>query len=142
DAGSRFFVKNLENVQGDERDVIILSIGYAKPPAGRLRQYFGDLNKPGGDRRLNVAITRARSRMIVVSSFHPHELRPQDATHRGVELLQRFLLYAERQSNLDYTAGPRPPLNGFERSVLKAMEEEGLPVHPQWGTAGYWLDFA
>jgi very-short-patch-repair endonuclease len=142
DAGSRFFIKNLENVQGDERDVTILSIGYAKPPTGKLRQRFGDLNKSGGDRRLNVAITRARSRMTVVSSFHPYDLRPQEAKHRAVELLQRFLQYAEQQCSLDYTVGSRPALNGFERSVLEAMEAAGLPVYPQWGTAGYWLDFA
>ncbi|MFI6504207.1 AAA domain-containing protein [Nonomuraea typhae] len=142
DAGSRFFIKNLENVQGDERDVTILSIGYAKLPGGKLRQHFGDLNKSGGDRRLNVAITRARSRMTVVSSFHPYDLRPQEAKYRAVELLQRFLQYAEQQCSLNYTTGSRPALNGFERSVQKAMEAAGLPAYPQWGTAGYWLDFA
>ncbi|MEU7890843.1 AAA domain-containing protein [Microbispora bryophytorum] len=142
DARSRFFIKNLENVQGDERDVTILSIGYAKASTGKLRQHFGDLNKPGGDRRLNVAITRARNRMTVVSSFHPYDLRPQEAKHRAVELLQRFLQYAQQQGTLDYTVGSRPTLNGFERSVLEAMEAANLPVYPQWGTAGYWLDFA
>ncbi|MEU6788827.1 AAA domain-containing protein [Nonomuraea angiospora] len=141
-ASSRFFVKNLENVQGDERDVIILTIGYAKLPTGKLSMQFGDLNKTGGHRRLNVAITRARCRMTVVASFHPYDLRPQQTRHQGVELLQRFLQYADQQGRLDFTAGQRPELNGFERSVLKAMETAGLPVHPQWGTAGYWLDFA
>ncbi|MGI5268882.1 AAA domain-containing protein [Nonomuraea sp. CA-218870] len=141
-ASSRFFVKNLENVQGDERDVIILTIGYAKLPTGKLSMQFGDLNKAGGHRRLNVAVTRARCRMIVVASFHPYDLKPQQTKHQGVQLLQRFLQYADQQGRLDFTAGPRPELNGFERSVLEAMEAEGLPVHPQWGTAGYWLDFA
>ena len=90
----RFFVKSLENVQGDEREAIILSIGYAKNAAGTLALRFGALTREDGDRRLNVAITRARKRITVVSSFHPTELTPQrvQATkHGGAELLRLYL---------------------------------------------------
>jgi len=79
DAAERFFVKNLERVQGDERDAIILSIGYGKTPHGRVLHRFGPLNIEGGERRLNVAITRARRRMTVVSSFTAADLGPRAA---------------------------------------------------------------
>ena len=78
-APERFFVKNLERVQGDERDAIILSIGYGKTPHGRVLHRFGPLNLEGGERRLNVAITRARRRMTVVSSFARRRPRPEPA---------------------------------------------------------------
>src|SRR5262249_4237041 len=69
-----FFVKNLENVQGDERDVIFLSIGYGPDEAGRVAMRFGPLNREGGERRLNVAVTRARERMTVISSLRAQDL--------------------------------------------------------------------
>ena len=142
----RFFVKSLENVQGDERDGIILSIGYAKSATGSLALRFGPLSREDGDRRLNVAITRARKRVTVVSSFHPTELSPQrlQATkHRGAELLRLYLEYADDQSRIDKgPSGGTASLNGFEQSVLTALQSAGLPVWPQWGVAGYRIDFA
>src|SRR5262249_28412 len=89
----RFFVKNLERVQGDERDAIILSIGYGKNEAGDLVYRFGPLLYDGGERRLNVAITRARRRMTVVSSFGHEDMR-LDYPKVGVQLLRGFLEYA------------------------------------------------
>ncbi len=94
DRAERFFVKNLERVQGDERDAIILSIGYGKTPHGRVLHRFGPLNIEGGERRLNVAITRARSRMTVVSSLRASDLDPTRLKARGALMLRDFLAYA------------------------------------------------
>src|SRR6185436_18343808 len=93
DKHERFFVKNLERVQGDERDAIILSIGYGKNEAGNLLYRFGPLLQKGGERRLNVAITRARQRMTVVSSFNHADMRP-DYPKEGVKLLRGYLEFA------------------------------------------------
>ncbi|MFJ7086424.1 AAA domain-containing protein [Streptomyces griseus] len=145
--GKRFFVKSLEHVQGDERDAIILSIGYAKAPSGRLRMSFGPLNKAGGERRLNVAVTRARETMTVVSSFSHHDFDHQALStvrNQGPELLRRFLEYCEHKGDLART-GQRhaaQELNPFEQQVLEAMEDAGIPVVPQWGVSDYRIDFA
>jgi very-short-patch-repair endonuclease len=140
--GRRLFVKSLERVQGDERDAIILTIGRAKGPDGRLSMNFGPLNQEGGERRLNVAITRARRRMTVVSSFTPHDMPPNWGT-LGPELLRQFLAFAENGGRLDRVGRAEPTeLNGFERSVLSALEGAGVPVTPQWGVSGYRIDFA
>ena len=84
DADERFFIKNLERVQGDERDAIVLSIGYAKSTNGQLSHNFGPLNQDGGERRLNVAITRARRRMTLVSSFSATDIDLNRTNARGV----------------------------------------------------------
>ena len=82
-------------MQGDERDAIILSIGYGKTPHGRVLHRFGPLNIEGGERRLNVAITRARSRMTVVSALRASDLDPSRLKARGALMLRDFLAYAE-----------------------------------------------
>src|SRR6202007_259855 len=86
-----FFVKNLERVQGDERDAIILSVGYGKNEDGRLLYRFGPLNMEGGERRLNVAVTRAKERMTLLSSFSHLDMDPARSSSRGVELLRAYL---------------------------------------------------
>ena len=88
------FVKNLENVQGDERDVILFSIGYGKDETGKLIMIFGPLNRDGGWRRLNVAVTRSRIEMKVFSSMSPEEIRINDTASEGVRAFKRFLQYA------------------------------------------------
>ena len=88
------FVKNLENVQGDERDVILFSIGYGKDETGKLIMNFGPLNRDGGWRRLNVAVTRSRIEMKVFSSISPEEIRINDTASEGVKAFKRFLQYA------------------------------------------------
>lgn len=88
------FVKNIENVQGDERDVIIFSIGYAPDERGRLSMQFGSLNAKGGENRLNVAVTRARERVYVVTSLWPEQLTVADAANEGPKLLKAYLTYA------------------------------------------------
>jgi very-short-patch-repair endonuclease len=138
-----FFVKNLERVQGDERDAVILSIGYGKNAAGKLLYRFGPLLLNGGERRLNVAITRARRRMTVVSAFTAADMDPARTTSEGVRLLRSFLAFAESGGNtLGPAAAERPPLNAFELDVRDRLAAAGIPVTPQYGVAGYFIDFA
>ncbi|MBR3680933.1 MAG: DUF4011 domain-containing protein [Clostridia bacterium] len=87
------FIKNLENVQGDERDIIIFSIGYAENEEGKLYTSFGSLSVEGGENRLNVAVTRARSKIIVVTSIEPEELKVEGSKHLGPKLLKKYLTY-------------------------------------------------
>ena len=125
----RFFVKNIERVQGDERDVIILSVGYHKDANGRLPYRFGPLNQDGGERRLNVAVTRARSRVEVVSSFSHHDMEAGRSSARGVELLRQYLQYAATEARVLGSASHDVPLNPFELSVKAGLERAGHPGH-------------
>ncbi len=90
-----FFIKNLETVQGDERDTIIFSTAYGKDESGRLYHNFGPLNRAGGERRLNVAVTRARENVILVSSMHFTDIDPKKSSAEGVAALRNYLQYAE-----------------------------------------------
>ena len=138
-----FFVKNLERVQGDERDAIILSIGYGKNSEGRLLYRFGPLNIEGGERRLNVAITRARNRMTLVSSFSAADMDPGKLRAEGAKMLGRYLAYAESKgSDLGSVAVDKPELNPFERDVRDQMVAAGIPLVAQYGCSGYWIDYA
>ena len=92
------FVKNLENVQGDERDVIILSVGYAKDSNGKVCNRFGSLSVYGGENRLNVAITRARKQTIVVTSIEPEQLCSTNTKSIGAKILKKYLIYAREVS--------------------------------------------
>jgi hypothetical protein len=91
---SSLFVKNIENVQGDEKDVIIFSVGYAPDKKGKMMMQFGSLNLTGGENRLNVAITRARIQVIIVSSIWPEDLRVDDSKNEGPKLLRAYLEFA------------------------------------------------
>ncbi len=93
------FVKNIENVQGDERDIIIFSIGYAPDEKGKLKLHFGSLNAQKGENRLNVAVTRAREKIIVVSSILPQQLRVEDTKNEGPKLFKKYLEYAMQVSS-------------------------------------------
>ncbi len=138
-----FFVKNLERVQGDERDAIILTIGYGRTSDGKLRQNFGPINQAGGERRLNVAITRAKRRITVVSTFGSEDIDPARSAGEGPRLLRGYLRYAESGgSDLGGVIDPRPEMNGFERDVFAALGAAGIGAVPQLGTSGYYLDFA
>jgi hypothetical protein len=138
----RFFVKNLERVQGDERDAIIVSIGYAKDRAGNLPLRFGPLLGEGGRRRLNVAITRARQRMTLVSSFSYTDVdlarvRPGS----GVELLRNYLQYAASQGKrLGDGQLTTVPLNDFEADIFDTLTAEGLKLIPQLGASQFRID--
>ena len=131
-AVERFFVKNLERVQGDERDAIILSIGYGKTPHGRVLHRFGPLNLEGGERRLNVAITRARRRMTVVSSFTAADLDPTRLKARGALMLRDFLSYAEHGGS---PSAPEPQAEPASKSVNEPHTKAGSRSAPG-GTAG------
>ena len=95
------FIKNLENVQGDERDIIIFSIGYAPNESGKLYANFGSLSTDGGENRLNVAITRAKSKIYVVTSIEPEELKVDGTKHQGPKLLKKYLKYVRAVSASD-----------------------------------------
>lgn len=98
------FVKNIENVQGDERDCIIFSIGYAPDVAGKFRLNFGSLNLAGGENRLNVAVTRAREKIVVVSSILPAQLAVENSTNQGPKLLKAYLEYVISVDNGTFKA--------------------------------------
>jgi very-short-patch-repair endonuclease/DNA polymerase III delta prime subunit len=139
----RFFVKNLERVQGDERDAIILSIGYGKDNRGHLPYRFGPLLTEGGERRLNVAVTRAKNRLTLVSSFSAQDMDPERSAAEGVKLLRKYLQYVESGgTNLGDQVPDKPALNPFEADVRDTLTRSGLSLTPQYGASGYWIDFA
>jgi very-short-patch-repair endonuclease len=139
----RFFVKNLERVQGDERDAIILSIGYGKNARGDLPYRFGPLLTEGGERRLNVAVTRAKKRVALVSSFSHRDMDPERSDAEGVKLLRQYLQYVESDgSNLGDVILEKPPMNPFEVDVRDTLQRRGLKLTAQYGSSGYWIDFA
>lgn len=142
--GERFFIKNLERVQGDERDAIILSMGYGKNRAGTLSLNFGPLtNGKMGHRRLNVAVTRAKKRVTAVASFTAGDMDPKRLNALGMKLTRDYLEYASAGGNILGDTGATPvPMNGFEESVSRALEAEGMQLIPQYGAGSYRLDFA
>ena len=136
-----FFVKSLESVQGDERDVLIFSIGYGPDENRKITMNFGPLNKQGGWRRLNVAITRARYRNEIVSSIRAGDI-PESVTTEGLRHLRRYLDYAARGISalaLDTSAGGDAE-SPFEESVIAVIRSWGYELTPQVGTAGYRID--
>jgi very-short-patch-repair endonuclease len=137
-----FFVKNLERVQGDERDAIILSVGYGKHPDGRMRYQWGPLLRDGGERRLNVAATRAKHRLTVVSSFSSHDVDPARVTKPGARLLAEYLEYAGSGGTPVAASGSDSGLGAFEADVAARLADLGITVVPQYGVGGYRVDFA
>jgi hypothetical protein len=136
-----FFIRALEQVQGDERDVIIFSVGYGPDEAGKISTNFGPLNKDKGWRRLNVGITRARQRIEVVASMHAGQI-PQ-STNENVEYFRAYLDYAERGSQtlaVPYSSTGLDPESPFEESVLATIRGWGYTVEPQVGAAGFRID--
>jgi hypothetical protein len=146
DREERFFVKNLERVQGDERDAIILSIGYGKTPHGRVLHRFGPLNIDGGERRLNVAITRARVRMTVVSALRAADLDPSRLKARGAVMLRDYLAYAEARGGTGdegtLFAGAPTTTDPIRRDLADRLRREGLTVHEDFGSANHRIDLA
>jgi hypothetical protein len=137
-----FFVKSLESVQGDERDVMIFSIGYGPDEFGKMQMNFGPVNKAGGWRRLNVAITRARFRNEIVSSVRAADISTGSAND-GVRHLRRYLDYAERglpALGLDDVGSKGDPESPFEESVLGTIRSWGFDATPQVGAASYRID--
>lgn len=138
----RLFVKSLESVQGDERDVIVLrlSIGRAKGSDGRLRRYFGPINQEGGERRLNVAVSRARTFLHVVSAFTPDEIQPE-SRRSGPEMLRRFLHVAATGAAPRHVGRAEDvELNPIERDLLAELHRRHIPAFAQWGVGRYRID--
>lgn len=143
DREERFFVKNLERVQGDERDAIILSVGYGKNQNGTLVYKFGPITREGGERRLNVAITRAKKRLSLIASFSSDDVDPQKLNSEGMRLLRAYIQYCESGArSLGDLARDNPALNPFEIDVRDTLTGAGLRLIPQYGSSGYWIDFA
>ncbi len=141
-----FFVKNLENVQGDERDTIIFSIGYAKDVNGVFRMNFGPLSKSGGERRLNVAITRAKYNVKLVGSILPTDINIEKITSDGPKLLRAYIDFAlngvaslSREITESDIAEHDSP---FEKAVYNFLDRKGYKLGTQVGCSGYRIDMA
>lgn len=154
------FVKNIENVQGDERDIVIFSVGYGKNENGRVSVNFGSLSQDGGENRLNVAISRAKKKIYVVTSIEPEELQVDNTKNMGPKLFKNYLQYVRAVSNehkneaenilkavLDTKVknkDERQHDSDFEAEVYEALKDKvgELEVHTQVGVSGYKIDLA
>jgi len=142
--GEPLIVKNLENVQGDERDVVMISIGYGPDENGRLSLNFGPLNRDGGERRLNVVVSRARHEKLVFTSLRPEMIDLSRTQARGVRDLKLFLDYAER-GMAALPAADRPAAavpDGIELMVAGMLREAGYEVHHHVGSSSGRVDLA
>lgn len=146
DKHEAFFVKSLENVQGDERDTIIFSIGYAKDSTGKMAMRFGPLSMVGGERRLNVAVTRAKYNIKLVGSIRPTDIDTDRVSQEGPKLLRKYIEFAmngpevllsdtEESDQLEFDSP-------FESSVYTFLESKGYKVATQVGCSGYKIDLA
>jgi len=153
------FVKNIENVQGDERDIIVFSVGYARDARGRMVSQFGSLSQDGGENRLNVAVSRAREQIVVFASIEPHDLGVSNAKNRGPRLFKQYLEYARAVSGSHHEQrkGVLRDIGGgmargnetqlafdspFEEQVHAELERHNLIVRSQIGVSGYRIDLA
>jgi hypothetical protein len=136
------FVKNLENVQGDERDVILVSIGYGPSTVGgRLGSMsFGPVNADGGERRLNVLFTRARVRCEIFASFDPGDIDLSRVSREGPRILKRFLEFAKSGRLDEPVVTGELPETPFEEDVAAAIRSFGFLVDPQVGSVGFRID--
>ncbi|MEJ5943677.1 DUF3320 domain-containing protein [Pseudokineococcus basanitobsidens] len=143
DAPEGLFVKNLENVQGDERDVVFFSTAFSKNDKGVLPLNFGPLNRAGGERRLNVAVTRARRQVVVFSSFAPSELRAEETTSRGIKDLRAYLDLAERGAEaLPGDAARRIVVDRHREEVADALRGRGYVVRTDVGLSSFTIDLS
>ena len=146
DRQEAFFIKSLENVQGDERDTIIFSIGYAKDASGVMRMNFGPLSKTGGERRLNVAITRAKYNVKLVGSILPTDISTDRISADGPKLLRGYIDFAMNGPSIleneitesDCVAHDSP----FEAAVYNFLDRKGYKLATQVGCSGYRIDMA
>ncbi|QNO14099.1 DUF4011 domain-containing protein [Alkalicella caledoniensis] len=153
-----FFVKNIENVQGDERDIIIFSVGYARNEQGRVSVNFGSLSQDGGENRLNVAISRAKHKVLIVTSIEPEELNVDSTKNLGPKLFKKYLQYAREVSEgstqkakeilfslidtkIEFNKGVHYD-SDLEMEVRNALIAKGYDVHTQVGVSGYKIDLA
>ncbi len=144
--GEPVFVKNLESVQGDERDVILFSICYGPDESGKVSMNFGPLNRDGGERRLNVAVTRAKHEVVVYSGLRADQIDLNRSKATGVRDLKYFLDYADRGPRAliaaNTSTSDAEPDSEFERLVAQRIRSAGYTVHHQVGCSGYRVDLA
>lgn len=139
--GEELFVKNLENIQGDERDFIFISLTYGREPgATALKQRFGPINSKSGHRRLNVLFTRARSRIALFSSFGSTDVLPSAQSNEGVHVLKRYLQYAEQRGRGRTKGIGEEADSDFELEVADRLRREGFEVDLQVGVSGFRID--
>jgi very-short-patch-repair endonuclease len=136
-----FFVKNLENIQGDDRDVMFVSVTYAKGLDGKLRHNFGPINGVNGWRRLNVLVTRSKFKMVVFSSIHGDDIDVTRAVSPGARFFREYLTYAETGILADAPTAGGDMDSPFEREVYQELTRRGITLVPQVGVAGYRIDF-
>ena len=143
EAAEPMFVKNLENVQGDERDIILFSVGYGPDREGKVSMNFGPLNKAGGERRLNVAVSRARYEMKIFSTLLPEQIDERRTQAEGVLGLKRFLRFAQ---NNEFIGKERQPGNKESQPIVAqladAIRRKGYEVHEGVGTSSFKIDVA
>jgi len=136
----KLFIKNLENVQGDERDIILISTVYGpEKKGGPVMKRFGPINGLAGKRRLNVLFTRAKDQIITFTSMTSHNLNVDENSNPGAYLLKLWLEYSETGKMLDI-GPPKQPDSDFERFVINQLEKNGFIAQPQVGVAGYFID--
>jgi transcription elongation GreA/GreB family factor len=141
--GAPLFIKNLENVQGDERDAIIISTTFGKPPgSSAVRQNFGPISRQGGWRRLNVLFTRAKRSIALYTSMRPEDIVMDGTTPDGTKALRNYLEFARTGSLATVEETGREADSDFEISVMDVLKQRGYEVTPQLGVAGYRLDIA
>ncbi|WP_193044332.1 DUF3320 domain-containing protein [Mycolicibacterium baixiangningiae] len=135
------FVKNLENVQGDERDAILFSIAFSKNDKGVVPLNFGPLSRPGGERRLNVAITRARREVVLYASFDPSELRAEETSQVGTKHLKAYLEMAARGVETITEGGRRlPVIDRHREEIAEVLRAEGFVVRTDVGLSDFRVD--
>jgi len=137
-----FFVKNLENVQGDERDVIFISIGYGRVEDGKVPMSFGPLNSEGGERRLNVLITRAKRRCEVFTNITSEDIKPGPDTKFGIRALKSFLYFAQHGKFENFEEEVIAKQQPFEEVVARRLQGIGYTVRQKVGSAGFQIDLA
>lgn len=137
------FVKNLENVQGDERDVILFSIGYGPDKDGKISMNFGPLNNAGGERRLNVAVSRAREEMYVFSTLRSSDIDLRRSKARGVEGLKHFLEFAETQSLISARQNTATSSDvQIARQIADTLRDKGYETSVSIGRSRFKIDIA
>ena len=136
-----FFVKNLENVQGDERDVIFISVGYGRNSSGRVYQNFGPLNREGGERRLNVLISRAKQRCEVFTNLHADDIRLTANSRNGVQAFKKFLAFAESGTlaSIPISSG-KEAASPFQQAVADNLRSLGYEIHDEVSSSGFFVD--
>lgn len=140
EAAEPFFVKNLENVQGDERDVILISVGYGFQESGKFSYSFGPIMKEGGERRLNVLFSRAKKRSIVYANFRGDDVDLSRTDSQGIRILKEYLNFAEKKELKDSNTSYGDSESLFEEEVANVITDAGFEIVQQVGSNGFRID--